>query len=375
MELLDLLKMAIEKKASDVFISVGTPPSLKIDGQILPLKVDPLTYESAREMAFSVMTERQKKEFDEKKDCNFALVPPSFPGRFRMNVFQQQGMVGLVGRRISDEIPNFSDLRLPSAPMEKISLAKRGLVLFVGGTGSGKSTSQAACIDYRNQHTRGHIITIEDPVEYTHTPKHCIITQREVGIDTASFGTALENAMRQSPDVIQIGEIRTSETMESALSFAETGHLCLATLHANNAYQAVERMSNLYPDANREQVMMGISLNLRAIISQRLIPLAKEGGGRVAAVEIMICTTFVRDLIMKGEIDRLSEAIEGSSESGMQTFDQSLFSLHESDLITRDDALRNAESASNLGLRFKLEGKTAQSVKNLGSTFENVEVG
>jgi len=334
-----------------------------------------LTYESAREMAFSVMTERQKKEFDEKKDCNFALVPPSFPGRFRMNVFQQQGMVGLVGRRISDEIPNFSDLRLPAAPMEKITLAKRGLVLFVGGTGSGKSTSQAACIDYRNQHTRGHIITIEDPVEYTHSPKHCIITQREVGIDTASFGSALENAMRQSPDVIQIGEIRTPETMESALSFAETGHLCLATLHANNAYQAVERMSNLYPDANREQVMMGISLNLRAIISQRLIPLAKEGGGRVAAVEIMICTTFVRDLIMKGEIDRLSEAIEGSSESGMQTFDQSLFGLHEADLITRDDALRNAESASNLGLRFKLEGKTAQSVKNLGSTFENVEVG
>ena len=354
MELLDLLKMAIDKKASDVFISVGTPPSLKIDGQILPLKVDPLTHELAREMAFSVMTERQKKEFEEKKDCNFALVPPAFPGRFRMNVFQQQGMMGLVGRRISDEIPNFADLRLPSAPMEKISLAKRGLVLFVGGTGSGKSTSQAACIDYRNQHTRGHIITIEDPVEYTHTPKHCIITQREVGIDTASFGSALENAMRQSPDVIQIGEIRTAETMETALSFAETG---------------------LHPDANREQVMMGISLNLRAIISQRLIPLAKEGGGRVAAVEIMICTTFVRDLIMKGEIDRLSEAIEGSSESGMQTFDQSLFGLHESDLITRDDALRNAESASNLGLRFKLEGKSAQAAKNLGSTFENVEVG
>ena len=283
-------------------------------------------------------------------------------------------MVGLVGRRISDEIPNFADLRLPSAPMEKISLSKRGLVLFVGGTGSGKSTSQAACIDYRNQHTRGHIITIEDPVEYTHVPKHCIITQREVGIDTESFGSALENAMRQSPDVIQIGEIRTSETMESALSFAETGHLCLATLHANNAYQAVERMSNLYPDTNREQVMMGISLNLRAIISQRLIPLA-EGGGRVAAVELMICTTFVRDLIMKGEIDRLGEAIENSSESGMQTFDQSLFGLHEADLITRDDALRNAESASNLGLRFKLEGKSAQSAKNLGSTFENVEVG
>jgi twitching motility protein PilU len=259
--------------------------------------------------------------------------------------------------------------------MEKISLAKRGLVLFVGGTGSGKSTSQAACINYRNQHTRGHIITIEDPVEYTHSPKHCIITQREVGIDTASFSSALENAMRQSPDVIQIGEIRTSETMESALSFAETGHLCLATLHANNAYQAVERMSNLYPDTNREQVMMGISLNLRAIISQRLIPLAEKGAGRVAAVEVMICTTFVRDLIMKGEIDRLAEAIEGSSESGMQTFDQSLFGLYEADLITRDDALRNAESASNLGLRFKLEGKDAQAAKNLGSTFENVEVG
>ena len=374
MDFFDLLKMAVDKKASDVFISVGTPPSLKIDGQILPLKVDPLTHTVAREMAFSVMTERQKKEYDEKKDCNFALVPPAFPGRFRMNVFQQQGMVGLVGRRISDEIPNFADLRLPSAPMEKISLSKRGLVLFVGGTGSGKSTSQAACIDYRNQHTRGHIITIEDPVESTHVPKHCIITQREVGIDTESFGSALENAMRQSPDVIQIGEIRTSETMESALSFAETWHLCLATLHANNAYQAVERMSNLYPDTNREQVMMGISLNLRAIISQRLIPLA-EGGGRVAAVEVMICTTFVRDLIMKGEIDRLGEAIENSSESGMQTFDQSLFGLHEADLITRDDALRNAESASNLGLRFKLEGKSAQSAKNLGSTFENVEVG
>ena len=374
MDFFDLLKMAVDKKASDVFISVGTPPSLKIDGQILPLKVDPLTHTVAREMAFSVMTERQKKEYDEKKDCNFALVPPAFPGRFRMNVFQQQGMVGLVGRRISDEIPNFADLRLPSAPMEKISLSKRGLGLFGGGTGSGKSTSQAACIDYRNQHTRGHIITIEDPVEYTHVPKHCIITQREVGIDTESFGSALENAMRQSPDVIQIGEIRTSETMESALSFAETGHLCLATLHANNAYQAVERMSNLYPDTNREQVMMGISLNLRAIISQRLIPLA-EGGGRVAAVEVMICTTFVRDLIMKGEIDRLGEAIENSSESGMQTFDQSLFGLHEADLITRDDALRNAESASNLGLRFKLEGKSAQSAKNLGSTFENVEVG
>ena len=375
MEMIDLLKMAIDKEASDVFITVGMPPSLKIDGQILPLKTDSLTPQKCQEISYSIMTDRQQKEFEGEKEHNFALIPPGFPGRFRVNVFQQQGSVGLVARRIADKIPSFDDLRIPSGPLEKISLSKRGLVLFVGGTGSGKSTSQAACIAYRNQHTRGHIITVEDPIEYNHSPKHCIITQREVGIDTASFRTALENAMRQSPDVIQIGENRTPDTLEAALSFAETGHLCLATLHANNASQAVERIVNLYPDTSREQVLMGLSLNLRAVISQRLIPLAKDSGGRVAAIEIMLNSAYIRDLIMKGEIERLVEGMENSSDSGMQTFDQCLFTLHERDLITMDDALRNAESATNLKLRFKLEGKAAQSTKQLGSTFENVEVG
>ena len=371
MTALDLFRLMVSKKASDLFVTVGIPPSLKVDGQILPVKTDSLSAQAARELAFSLMDESQRQSFEVEKDTNFAVNPEAL-GRFRVNVFQQQGQVGMVVRRISSHIPSFEELNLPSPILEKIALMRRGLVFFVGGTGTGKSSTQAAVIGYRNHHTRGHIVTVEDPIEFVHQHDRCIVTQREVGVDTGSYRSALENAMRQAPDVIQIGEVRTSETMKSAIVFAETGHLCLATLHANNTYQALERIINLYPDDARNHLYMDLSMNLQGIVSQRLVPHA-SGSGFVPAVEVMLNSPLISDLIMKGQINEIKEVIDKSTDEGMITFDQSLFELYEKGMISYEDAMRNADSLNNLRLKIKLEGKVAQGKKDLGSTFEKVE--
>lgn len=367
----DLLRLMASKKASDLFVTANAPPSLKIDGQVLPVKTASLTGADTRRIAFSLMNKEQQRSFEQEKDANFAVIPDGL-GRFRVNIFQQQGEVGIVVRHISSHIPTFDELALPSPVLEKLALARRGLIVFVGGTGTGKSSTQAAVVGYRNQHTRGHIVTIEDPIEFVHQHDRCIVTQREVGVDTASFRSALENAMRQAPDVIQIGEIRTPETMQSAIVFAETGHLCLATLHANNTYQALERIINLYPDDSRSHLYMDLSMNLRAIVSQRLI--RRSGGdGFVPAVEILLNTPLISDRILKGEINEIKEVIEKSTDEGMITFDQSLFDLVERGLITYEDAMRNADSENNLRLRIKLEGRSAHEKRSIGATFDNIE--
>ena len=372
MEMLDLFRLMVSKKASDLFVTVGVPPSLKVDGQILPVKTDNLSSQATRNLALSLMDDTQTKLFAAEKDANFAVNPDGL-GRFRVNVFQQQGQVGMVVRYISSHIPSFEELNLPSPTLEKIAMMRRGLVFFVGGTGTGKSSTQAAAIGYRNHHTRGHIVTVEDPIEFVHQHDRCIVTQREVGVDSNSYRSALENAMRQAPDVIQIGEVRTSDTMKSAVVFAETGHLCLATLHANNTYQALERVINLCPDGERAHLYMDLSINLQAIVSQRLIPHASESGF-VPAIEVMLNSPLISELILKGEIHEIREAIEKSTDEGMITFDQSLFSLHERGLISYEDAMRNADSLNNLRLKIKLEGREARAKKNLGSTFAGLEV-
>jgi len=368
---LDLLRLMVSKNASDLFVTANAPPSLKIDGQVLPVKTTSLTGIDTKRIAYSLMDEAQRQQFEIHKDTNFAITPDKL-GRFRANVFQQQGEVGIVVRHINSHIPSFEELNLPPSILEKIALMRRGLVLFVGGTGTGKSSTQAAVVGYRNHHTRGHIVTVEDPIEFVHQHDRCIVTQREVGVDTHSYRAALENAMRQAPDVIQIGEIRIPETMQSAIVFAETGHLCLATLHANNTYQALERMINLYPDDSRSHLYMDLSMNLRAIVSQRLIR-RSSGDGFVPAVEILLNTPLISDRILKGEINEIKEVIEKSTDEGMITFDQSLFELFEKGQISYEDAMRNADSLNNLRLKIKLEGKMAQGKKDLGSTFEKVE--
>ncbi|MCH1522180.1 MAG: PilT/PilU family type 4a pilus ATPase [Arenicellales bacterium] len=367
----DLLALMLSKQASDLFLTVGIPPSLKVDGQILSVKLDNLSAGDTRDLALTLMNDSQWQSFERDKDVNFAVNPEGL-GRFRVNVFQQQGQVGMVVRRISSHIPSFEELNLPSPILEKIALMRRGLVFFVGGTGTGKSSTQAAVIGYRNHHTRGHIVTVEDPIEFVHQHDRCIVTQREVGVDTGSYRSALENAMRQAPDVIQIGEVRTSETMKSAIVFAETGHLCLATLHANNTYQALERIINLYPDDARNHLYMDLSMNLQGIVSQRLVPHA-SGSGFVPAIEVMLNSPLISDLIMKGQINEIKEVIDKSTDEGMITFDQSLFELYEKGMISYEDAMRNADSVNNLRLKIKLEGKIAQGKKDLGSTFEKVE--
>ena len=364
----DLLKLMKHKKASDLFITAGVPPSIKVDGKIMPVTKQPLTAEQSRAMAYGIMTEEQRRNFEQSSECNFAISPKEI-GRFRVNVFIQQRQVGMVLRTIETEIPRFDDLNLPKV-LADIALTKRGLVIFVGGTGSGKSTSLAAMIGYRNEYSYGHIITIEDPIEYVHEHKNCIVTQREVGVDTDSFDAALKNTLRQAPDVILIGEIRARETMEYAVQFAETGHLCLATLHANSANQALDRIINFFPEERRQQLLMDLSLNLKSVISQRLIPL-KHGKGRVPAVEVMINTPLISDLIMEGNVHELKELMSKSEEAGMQTFDQSLFNLFEADLISYDEALRNADSVNDLRLRIKLESKNSKS-RELGDSMQNI---
>ncbi len=352
----NLLRFMLSKKASDLFLSVDFPPAIKLDGKMTPAGQQCLTPIHTRAFAHAIMNDKQRQEFETEKECNFAISPPDI-GRFRVNVFVQQGHVGLVLRTITSKIPTFDDLNLPSV-LRDVCLTKRGLVILVGGTGSGKSTSLAAMIDYRNEHSHGHIITIEDPVEYVHRHKNCLITHREVGADTHNWFAALKNTLRQAPDVILIGEIRDRETMEYAIAFAETGHLCMATLHANSANQALDRIVNFFPEERRNQLLMDLSLNARAIVSQRLIPRA-DGQGRAAAVEILLNTPLVADLIFKGEVHSLKEAMAKSREQGMQTFDQALFDLYESGTISYEDALRNADSVNELRLAIKLRGKGA----------------
>lgn len=353
----DLLRLMLGKKASDMFITTGFPPAMKIDGKLTPVSSQVLTAQQAREIARSIMNDKQTAEFDATNECNFAIGIPGV-ARFRVNAFVQRGSVGLVFRTITSKIPSFDDLGLPEV-LKDIAMTKRGLVIFVGGTGSGKSTSLAAMVGYRNENSYGHIITIEDPVEFVHEHINCIITQREVGVDTDNWHIALKNTLRQAPDVILIGEIRDRETMDYAIAFAETGHLCLSTLHANSTNQALDRIINFFPEERRHQLLMDLSLNTRAFISQRLIPKA-DGIGRAAAIEIMINSPLISDLIFKGDVHEIKEIISRSRELGMQTFDQALFDLHEAGIVSYEDALRNADSVNDLRLKIKLHGKDAK---------------
>ncbi len=357
----DLLRLMLGKKASDMFITASFPPAMKIDGKMTPISSQVLTAQQSREIARSIMNDKQTAEFDATNECNFAIGIPGV-ARFRVNAFVQRGSVGLVFRTITTKIPKFEDLGLPEV-LKDIAMTKRGLVIFVGGTGSGKSTSLAAMVGYRNENSYGHIITIEDPVEFVHEHINCIITQREVGVDTDGWSIALKNTLRQAPDVILIGEIRDRETMDYAIAFAETGHLCLATLHANSTNQALDRIINFFPEERRHQLLMDLSLNTRAFISQRLIP-KSDGIGRSAAIEIMINSPLISDLIFKGDVHEIKEIIGRSRELGMQTFDQALFELHESGAISYEEALRNADSVNDLRLRIKLEGKAAHDRDN-----------
>jgi twitching motility protein PilU len=353
----DLLRTMVEKDGSDLFITAGAVPSIKVDGEMKPLSNQSLNPQHTQVLVSSIMNDKQRAEFEETQECNFAI---SLPGlsRFRVNAFTQRGSVGVVLRVIRSDIPQFEELNLPPV-LQEIAMTKRGLVIFVGATGSGKSTSLAAMIGYRNQNSYGHIITIEDPIEFVHNHGNCIVMQREVGVDTDSFETALKNTLRQAPDVILIGEIRARETMEHAIAFAETGHLCLSTLHANNTNQALDRIINFFPEERRQQLLMDLSLNLKSLISQRLIPTV-SGTGRVAAVEIMINSPLMADLIFKGEVQEMKDLMTRSTELGMQTFDQALFDLYESGQIKYEDALRNADSVNDLRLRFKLESKESK---------------
>ncbi len=350
----DLLRRVVDRKGSDLFITAGFPPAIKIDGEVRPQSERALTPEQAAVLTRAIMNDRQSKEFDATKECNFAIAPPGI-GRFRVNAFIQQGFTGCVLRLINAKIPTVEELDLPPI-LKDVALTKRGLVIIVGGTGSGKSTTLAAMVGYRNEKTRGHIVTIEDPVEYVHPHKGCVVTHREVGVDTDSWHAALKNTLRQAPDVILIGEIRDRETMEYGIQFAETGHLVLATLHANSSNQALDRIINFFPDGRREQLLMDLSLNIRALISQRLIP-RESGSGRIAAIEIMLNSPLVQDLIFKGEVAKLKEVMARSNRLGMRTFDQALFELYETGFISYEDALRNADSKNELRLRVKLESK------------------
>ena len=350
----NLLRGMATKKASDLFITAGFPPAFKVDGRMTPVSSQPLSHQHTRELARSIMNDRQTAEFEATHECNFAISPHGI-GRFRVNVFMQQQHVGMVMRTITTKIPDLDAMGMP-AVLKDIVMTKRGLVILVGATGSGKSTTLAAMLGHRNQNSYGHIITIEDPVEYVHEHGHCIVTHREVGVDTESWQAALKNTLRQAPDVILIGEIRDRETMEYAVAFAETGHLCMATLHANSANQALDRIINFFPEERREQLLMDLSLNIKALVSQRLIP-KKDGAGRAAAMEILLNSPLISDLIFKGEVHAIKEVMAKSRELGMQTFDQALFDLFEEDAISYEETLKNADSVNDLRLKIKLEGK------------------
>ncbi len=350
----NLLRGMISKKASDLFITAGFPPAFKVDGKLTPVSNQTLTQVHTQELARAIMNDKQAAEFESSHECNFAISPSGI-GRFRVNIFMQQQRVGMVLRTITTKIPDLDEMGLPEV-LKDIVMTKRGLVILVGGTGSGKSTTLAAMIGYRNQNSYGHIITIEDPVEYVHEHGNCIITHREVGVDTENWHNALKNTLRQAPDVILIGEIRDRETMEYAVAFAETGHLCMATLHANSANQALDRIINFFPEERREQLLMDLSLNVKALISQRLIP-KKDGAGRAAAIEILLNSPLIADLIFKGEVHAIKEVMAKSRELGMETFDGALFKLYEDGMIAYEEALKNADSVNDLRLRIKLESK------------------
>ncbi len=349
-----LLHALIQRRGSDLFLTVGAPPCLKIDGEIVPASSTKLDDAATRAIARAVMNDRQDAEFQKTRECNFAYSPAGV-GRFRVNAFQQQGYVGLVFRTINSQVPTLDDLQLPLV-LKDLALQKRGLIIFVGGTGTGKTTSLAAFVDHRNRNTKGHIITLEDPIEFVHEHQGCLVTQREIGYDSDSWDIALKNTLRQAPDVILMGEIRDRETMNYAIAFSETGHLCLATLHANNANQALERVLNFFPEERHPKLLLDLSLNLRAIISQRLIP-RENSKGRVAAVEILRNTPAIQDRISKGEVTEIKDLMKKGREQGMQTFDQHLFELYDSGMISKDDALRFADSLNDLRLRIKLEAK------------------
>jgi len=366
----DLLRTMVQKNGSDLFITAGAVPSMKVDGAMTPLSNQSLSPQHTQVLVSAIMNDKQRAEFEETQECNFAI-SLSGVSRFRVNAFTQRGSVGVVLRVIRSEIPQFEDLNLPPI-LKDISMTKRGLVIFVGATGSGKSTSLAAMVGYRNQNSHGHIITIEDPIEFVHNHKNCIVTQREVGVDTDNYEIALKNTLRQAPDVILIGEIRDRETMEHAIAFAETGHLCLSTLHANSTNQALDRIINFFAEDRRSQLLMDLSLNLKALISQRLIPTV-SGNGRLAAIEIMINSPLMSDLIFKGNVHDIKELIAKSNELGMQTFDQALFNLYESGQIKFEDALRNADSVNDLRLRVKLEGRDSQS-SDLMEGLDNIQM-
>ncbi|OGB20460.1 MAG: type IV pili twitching motility protein PilT [Burkholderiales bacterium RIFCSPLOWO2_02_FULL_57_36] len=353
----DLLRLMLSKNGSDLFITADFPPAFKIDGKMTPVSNQPLTTTHTVELARAIMNDKQAAEFEASKECNFAINPGSL-GRFRVSAFVQQGRVGLVLRTITTTIPKIEDLGIPET-LKDVVMTKRGLVIMVGATGSGKSTTLAAMVGYRNENSHGHIITVEDPVEYVHPHRNCIVTQREIGVDTADWGVALKNTLRQAPDVILIGEIRDRESMDYAIAFAETGHLCLATMHANSSNQALDRIINFFPEERRQQLLMDLSLNLKGMISQRLIPL-RDTKGRVPAVEIMLNSPLISDLIFKGNVHEIKEIMKKSRELGMQTFDQALFDLYEADKISYEDALRNADSVNDLRLSIKLKGKEAK---------------
>ena len=365
----DLLKLMVGRNGSDLFLTAEFPPAFKIDGKIAPISNVPLSSQHTVELARALMNDRQAAEFEARKEVNFAISPTGI-GRFRVNTYMQQGRVGIVVRTIKSEIPTLEQLQLPSI-LSDVAMTKRGLVIVVGATGSGKSNTLAAMIGYRNENSHGHIVTIEDPVEFVHPHKNCIISHREIGVDTEGWEVALKNTLRQAPDVIMIGEIRDRETMEHAVTFAETGHLCVATLHANSANQALDRIINFFPEERRQQLLMDLSLNLKAIISQRLIPV-RDSKGRVPAVEIMLNSPLIADLIFKGEVGMIKDIMRKSRELGMQTFDQALFDLFEDDRISYEDALRNADSVNDLRLNIKLNSK--HSDKDLARGIEHLDM-
>ena len=366
----DLLRLMSQKNGSDLFITANFPPAIKVDGKIMPVSNQVLAPTHTAELARAIMNDRQAAEFESTKECNFAISPSGI-GRFRVNALIQQGRVAVVCRTINLTIPTLDELGLPSV-LKDIAMTKRGLVIFVGGTGTGKTTSLAALVDHRNKNSHGHIITIEDPIEFIHDHKGCIVTQREVGVDTDTWEAALKNTLRQAPDVILMGEIRDRNTMDYAVAFAETGHLCLATLHANSTNQAIDRIINFFPEERRHQLLMDLSLNLRALVSQRLLP-KKDGKGLVAAIEIMLNSPLISDLIFKGEVHEIKEIMKKSRELGMQTFDQALFDLYEAGRITYEDALRNADSINDLRLHIKLHGKESKD-RDLSSGIGHLEV-
>jgi twitching motility protein PilU len=365
----DLLKLLLSKKGSDLFLTAEFPPAFKIDGRVTPVSNQPLSAQHTAELVRAIMNDRQTAEFESSRECNFAISPTGI-GRFRVSAFVQQGKVGIVFRVISERIPNSTELNLPPI-VNDLAMAKRGIVMMVGATGCGKSTTLAAMVGYRNENSQGHIITIEDPVEYVHPHRNCIVTHRDIGVDCENWQVALKNTLRQAPDVILIGEVRERETMEHAIAFAETGHLVMCTLHANSTNQALDRVINFFPEDKRQQLLMDLSLNLRAMVSQRLIAL-KDRKGRIPAVEIMLNSPLIQELIFKGNVPEIREVMKRGREQGMQTFDQALFDLHEAGLITYEDALRNADSVNDLRLHIKLNSKLFGGVQEMHRGIEHL---